>query len=158
MADVDNITSQESFERWQAELDELEHVKLESVKQALREAREFGDLSENAEYDSAREEQARVVERINELRHRIATARIVDTDSLDDSAVTINTKVQLEDNNGKQVEFTIVGTTDVNTLQHHISNESPAGAALIGHAVGDVVSWKTPRGKVLEYTITKISR
>ena len=123
----------------------------------IKEAREFGDLSENAEYDAAKEEQARNAARINEIRQMLNTARVVETDDAGMS-VSIGCTVELTDANDKKISFTIVGTTETDSLRHRISNESPAGAAMIGHVVGDTIAFSTPAGKIREYTITGITR
>jgi transcription elongation factor GreA len=126
------------------------------ITASIQEARGFGDLSENAEYDAAKDEQARNEARINEIRQILAVAKVVDaTDAL---SVSIGTTVELQDKRGKKTSFTIVGTTETDSLNHRISNESPAGSVLIGHVVGDAVSFTTPTGKVREYTITNITR
>ena len=122
----------------------------DEIVEAIREARAQGDLSENAEYDAAKEDQSQNESRINEIRHILATARVAE----DSNGCT----VELEDAKGKKTSFTIVGTTETDSLAHKISNESPAGATLIGRATGDKVSFSTPSGKVREYTITSIRR
>lgn len=124
----------------------------------LREARAFGDLSENAEYDAAREAQAQNESRINELNHILATAKDADQIFAGEGGLVarVGTSVELEDEHGKVTTFGIVGTTETNSLKHRISNESPLGAALIGHVIGDTVSFMTPTGKMREYTIRNI--
>ena len=138
------------------ELAELEGERADEIRRALQEAREFGDLSENAEYDAARDEQARNEARINEIRQTLAVAK--EADVSDFGSVSIGSKVELEDKAGKRIVFSIVGTTQTDSINHLISSESPAGSALMGHVVGDAISFTTPTGKVREYTITNISR
>lgn len=134
-----------------------EHELHDEIGEQLREARGFGDLSENAEYDAAREAQARNESRIQEIRTILATARVVDATNMEaGTGARVGTIVELEDASGKRQEFALVGTTETNSLAHRISNESPAGAALIGHVVGDTVSFVTPAGKVREYKIVDI--
>lgn len=137
------------------ELYRREHQLHDEIGEQLRVARGFGDLSENAEYDAAREAQARNESRIKEIRQILATARVVDA-TAGDIGARVGTVVELQDSRGKRVSFALVGTTETNSLEHRISNESPAGAALIGHVVGDTVSFMTPAGKLREYTIVDI--
>jgi transcription elongation factor GreA len=148
------IITRKGLEDLEAELQELEGTRRAEVIESIREARSFGDLSENAEYDAARDEQSRVESRINEIKHILANAKVVD--SAEGLGVNIGSTVTVEDENGKTNSFTIVGTTQTDSLHNYISNESPAGAAMIGHVVGDRVSFTTPSGKVREYLITDI--
>ncbi|MBR3327833.1 MAG: transcription elongation factor GreA [Atopobiaceae bacterium] len=129
------------------------------IDEQLRVARGFGDLSENAEYDAAREAQAQNESRINEINHILATAKDADQIIAGEGGLVaaVGASVELEDERGKVTTFGIVGTTETNSLQFKISNESPLGAALIGHVVGDTVSFVTPAGKVREYTIRNIT-
>lgn len=138
------------------ELEWRENEKHDEIVAAIREARAQGDLSENAEYDAAKEEQAKNESRIQEIRHILETARVEENSS--SMEVSLGCTVELENARGKKTTFTIVGTTETNSLEHKISNASPAGAALIGRAVGDTVSFATPNGKVREYVITRITR
>ncbi|MBR3234047.1 MAG: transcription elongation factor GreA [Atopobiaceae bacterium] len=147
------ILTREGREKLVAELEELKGERREEIIERLKEARGFGDLSENAEYDAAREDQARNESRISEIEQILAVARIADGDSM---SVSIGSKVEIEDERGKRTVFQIVGTTQTDSLNHLISNESPAGKAMIGHVAGDKVSFTTPSGKVREYTITNI--
>lgn len=144
----------EGLERLQQELEER-RVRRDEIVEAIKEARGFGDLSENAEYDSARDEQARNEARIAELEQTIRVARIVE--AVDAMAVSLGTTVEIEDARGRKQSYKIVGTTETNSLNHEISSESPAGNALLGHAVGDTVSFTTPAGRVREFKIVNIS-
>ena len=141
-------------------LDELEEregrIKAEIIE-AIKEARAQGDLSENAEYDAAKEDQAKNEARINEIKKIISTARVVEAGA-DDMSVSLGCLVELKDSKGKKATYKIVGTTETNSLENQISNDSPVGAAVIGHVVGDEVSYSTPSGKVRKMTITNISR
>ena len=152
MDTIEYVLTPEQFAKTEQELRDLEQQKLDIADQ-LRVAREFGDLSENAEYDAAREEQSRNESRINEIEQILAVARVADGDAM---SVSIGSKVEIEDERGKRLTFQIVGTTQTDSLNHLISNESPAGKAMIGHVVGDKVSFTTPSGKVREYIITSI--
>lgn len=152
------ILTPEGRQRLVDELEFREGEKHDEIVERIKEARGFGDLSENAEYDAAKEEQSQNESRINEIRQILATAKVVAAGADAHLSVSIGATVELEDAKGKRVSFTIVGTTETDSLSHKISNESPAGSVLIGHVVGDSVSFSTPSGKVREYTITNIIR
>ena len=147
------ILTREGRERLEQELEERKGARRDEIIERLKEARGVGDLSENAEYDAAREDQARNESRINDIEQILAVARIADGD---DKSVSIGSKVEIEDERGRKLTFQIVGTTQTDSLHHLISNESPAGRAMIGHVVGDRVSFTIPSGKVCEYVITNI--
>ena len=158
MANKEIILTPEGRQKLVEELEYREGEKHDEIVERIKEARGFGDLSENAEYDAAKEEQSQNESRINEIRQILATAKVVAAGADAHLSVSIGTTVELEDAKGKRVSFTIVGTTETDSLSHKISNESPAGSVLIGHVVGDSVSFSTPSGKVREYTITNITR
>ena len=142
-------------------IDELafrEGEKHDEIVERIKEARGFGDLSENSEYDAAKEEEARNASRINEIRQILSMATVVETGSSRDLTVSIGTTVELKDEKGKTSSFTIVGTTETNSLEHKISNESPVGSALVGHKKGDEVEVAAPSGKTRTYVIVSISR
>lgn len=128
------------------------------IDEQLRVARSFGDLSENAEYDAAREAQAQNESRISELNHILATAKDADQIVMGEGGLVaaVGTEVDIEDDRGKRTTFQIVGTTETNSLRNRISNESPLGAALVGHVTGDPIAFVTPAGKVREYTIVDV--
>lgn len=140
------------------ELAYREGEKHDEIVERIKEARGFGDLSENAEYDAAKEEQSQNESRVNEIRQILATAKVVELGDDAHLLVSIGTTVELTDAKGKKESFTIVGTTETDSLNHRISNESPLGSALIGRAVGDSISYQTPTGKTRTYTITNIKR
>ena len=159
MADTKNIVlTPEGRQKLVDELAYREGEKHDEIVERIKEARGFGDLSENSEYDAAKEEQSQNESRINEIRQILATAIIAESVSKRDLAVSIGTTVELQDAKGKKSEFTIVGTTETNSLEHKISNESPVGSALMGHEKGDVIEVTGPSGKTRSYKITKISR
>ena len=126
------------------------------IVEDIKEARAFGDLSENSEYDAAKDKQAQNAARIAEIQAILANAQVAATTG--DLTVSIGSTVSLIDPNGEVMEVTLVGTTETNSLEHKISNESPVGRAIIGHAEGETVEVVTPSGKTRTYTITKISR
>ena len=126
------------------------------IVEDIKEARAFGDLSENSEYDAAKDKQAQNAARIAEIQAILANAQIAG--STGDLTVSIGSTVTLVDPNGELIEVTLVGTTETNSLEHKISNESPVGHAIIGHGEGDSVEVVTPSGKTRVYTIAKIAR
>ena len=141
------------------ELAYREGEKHDEIVERIKEARGFGDLSENSEYDAAKEEQSKNESRINEIRQilSLSVATVVEG-SGHTLTVSIGTTVELEDEKGKKSTFSIVGTTETNSLEHRISVESPVGAALVGHEKGDKIEVVAPSGKTRKYTITGISR
>ena len=149
--------TQENYNAQEREMRELKE-QLEEVNKQLREARGFGDLSENAEYDAAREEKRRVEDRISELSASLRSAEIVDLEELMKYGVVamVGTIVEVEDDRGKVMRLNLVGTTNTDSLAGSISNESPVGAALMGHGEGEQVSYATPSGKLRTLTIRKI--
>ncbi len=126
------------------------------IVEDIKEARAFGDLSENSEYDAAKDKQAQNAARIAEIQAILANAQIAA--STGDLTVSIGSTVTLVDPNGELMDVTLVGTTETNSLEHMISNESPVGHAIIGHGEGDSVEVVTPSGKTRIYTIAKIAR
>lgn len=126
------------------------------IVEDIKEARAFGDLSENSEYDAAKDKQAQNVARIAEIQAILANAQVAA--STGDLTVSIGSTVTLVDPNGELMDVTLVGTTETNSLEHKISNESPVGHAIIGHGEGDSVEVVTPSGKTRIYTIAKIAR
>ena len=149
--------TQENYNAQEREMKALKE-QLEEVNKQLREARAFGDLSENAEYDAAREERRRIEDRISELSASLRSAEIVDLEELMKYGVVamVGTIVEVEDENGKVMRLNLVGTTNTDSLAGSISNESPVGAALMGHGEGEQVSYATPSGKLRTLTIRKI--
>lgn len=134
-------------------LDELawrEGEKRDEIVELIREARSYGDLSENAEFDSAKEEQSKNESRILEIQKILASSEMVSNDQIDHNnlSVSVNCVVELEDEKGKTVTYTIVGSTETNSLEHKISNDGPLGEALMGHKAGDTIEFATPSGKV----------
>ncbi len=126
------------------------------IVEDIKEARAFGDLSENSEYDAAKDKQAQNASRIAEIQAILANAQVVDNSN--DLTVSIGCTVTLVDQDGVANDFTLVGTTETNSLEHKISTESPVGQAIIGHGEGATVEVVTPSGKTRTYTITKVAR
>ena len=138
------------------ELRHLETVRRREVGERIKEAKEFGDISENSEYDDAKNEQAWVESRIIEVTQILARATVVDAPT-SSTKVTLGSKVKLESANGVTV-YQVVGSAEADPSNDMISNESPVGSAIMGHKKGDVVKVTTPSGKVIEYKILSISR
>ena len=152
------VVTREGYNKLEQELENLRTVKRKEVADKIKVARGYGDLSENAEYDAAKEEQSQNESKIAEIRQTLSVARVVEDAQHGGIRVSIGTTVELEDERGKKTKFTIVGTTETNSLEHKISNESPAGQALIGCGKGDQVEFTTPAGKTKSYTIVSITR
>ena len=131
----------EGIKKFQDELDHLTQVRMEEIKVKLQEARAQGDLSENAEYDAAKDEQRDIELRIEELEKLLKNAEVVVEDEIDLEKISVGCQVKvLEMDEDEEMEFRIVGSTEANSLQNKISNEAPIGRALLGKKIGDVVS------------------
>lgn len=158
MAEKKNILTYAGLKQYEDELQTLKLVKRKEVAQKIKEAREQGDLSENAEYDAAKDEQRDIELRIEELENLLKNAEVIVEDEVDLDKISIGCKVKVFDVEfDEEMEFKIVGSTEANSLQNKISNESPVGRALIGKCVGDTVSVETQVGMV-EYKILEIQR
>ena len=140
------------------ELENLKVVKRKEVAGKIKEAREQGDLSENAEYDAAKDEQRDIEARIEELEKILKNAEVVVEDDVDLDTINIGCTVDVYDKEfEEEIVFQLVGSPEANSLEGKISNESPVGKALIGKKVGDVVAVETQAG-VIEYEVLKINR
>ena len=152
------LYTKEGFQALQAELKERQTVKREEIKEAIALARSFGDLSENSEYDAARNEQAQNEARILELQALIDNALIIDETKIDSSVVSIGSTVTVYDYEfEEEVEYSIVGSNEVDPLAGKISDQSPIGHALMGKAQGAEFSVETPAG-TLTFKILEVSR
>ena len=144
--------------QYEDELQNLKVVKRKEVAQKIKEAREQGDLSENAEYDAAKDEQRDIELRIEELEKLLKSAEVVVEDEVDLDKISVGCKVKLLDvEYNEEMEFYIVGSTEANSLQNKISNESPVGRALMGKSAGDVVDVETQAG-IIQYKVLEIQR
>ena len=153
-----NILTSEGLKKLEDELDDLIVVKRKEVAQKIKEAREQGDLSENAEYDAAKDEQRDIEARIEEIEKILKNAEIVDEDEVDLETINIGCQVKILDLEfDEELVYKIVGSTEANSLKGKISNESPVGKALIGKKVGDLVSVETQVG-VVQYKVLDIQR
>lgn len=141
--------------------DELQDLKVNRRKEVagkIKEAREQGDLSENAEYDAAKDEQRDIEARIEEIEKILKNAEVVVEDEVDVDRINVGCTVRVFDEEfEEEMEFQIVGSSEANSLQGKISNESPVGKALLGHVVGDTVTVETQAG-VMEYKVLRIER
>ena len=153
-----NILTYDGLKKLENELEDLKVVKRKEVAQKIKEAREQGDLSENAEYDAAKYEQREIEARIEELEQILKNADVVDEAEIDLEKINVGCKVKLHDVEfDEELEFSIVGSTEANSLLGKISNESPLGMALIGKKVGEVVEVEAPSG-VMQYKVLDIQR
>ena len=140
------------------ELEDLKVVKRKEVAQKIKEAREQGDLSENAEYDAAKDEQRDIEARIEELETILKNVEVVDEDEVDLDKINVGCAVKVYDITfDEEMDFKIVGSTEANSLEGKISNESPVGHALIGKTVGDIVDVETQAG-LMQFKVLEISR
>ena len=153
----DVILTPEGLANLKAELDTLTTTRRREIAQRIKEAREFGDISENAEYDDAKNEQAMLEKQIAELEEKLRSATVIDAKSVSTEAVSVGTTVHVKDQKtDKSVKYMIVGSSEANPSDNKLSNESPVGKALIGRKRGDVVSVPVPRGPARKLKITKI--
>ncbi len=154
-------TTKYTKEGFQALVDELNYLKCEKteeVKQSLAQARSYGDLSENSEYDEAKNEQARVATRIAELEELITHAEIIDESELREDVINLGSTVLAYDYDmEEEVEYSIVGTNESDPMRGRISDRSPIGNAMIGKVVGDIVNVTTPGGE-LKFKILSVER
>ena len=141
------ILTSEGFEKLKDEIQYLSNDRRREVAERIRVAREFGDIMENAEYDSAKNDQAHLEARIATLQERLTNARVVTKKEIRSGEVSVGTKVRLRDmGSNKTVEYHIVGSAEADPAELKLSNESPVGKAIMGHKKGDVVEAPTPRG------------
>lgn len=153
-----NILTYEGLKKLEDELENLKVVRRKEVSQKIKEAREQGDLSENAEYDAAKDEQRDIETRIEEIEKILKNSEVVLEEEADSDKVSIGCMVKILDcEYDEELEYKIVGSTEANSLKGKISNESPVGRALIGKAVGDSVTIETQVGE-LTYKILEISK
>lgn len=158
MAEKKNILTYAGLKQYEDELHNLKVFKRKEVAQKIKEAREQGDLSENAEYDAAKDEQRDIELRIEELEKLLKNAEVVVEDEVDLDKISIGCRVKVFDLEfSEEMEFKIVGSTEANSLQGRISNESPVGHALLGRRVGDVVDVETQMG-MIQYKVLDIQR
>ena len=153
----DVILTPEGLQRLKDELEHLSTARRREVAERIKEAREFGDITENAEYDDAKNEQAMVESRIATLQEKLRLATVIQTEDLSTDVVQIGSVVHVKDEKtGKSVKYTIVGSAEARPEEHKLSNESPVGRSLIGRKRNETVAVKVPRGPARKLKITKI--
>ncbi|NLP45455.1 MAG: transcription elongation factor GreA [Epulopiscium sp.] len=158
MADKKTVLTYEGLQKMEEELDYLKIVKRKEIAEKIKEARAQGDLSENAEYDAAKDEQAEVESRIVELEKLLRNAVVIDEEEVDLDVINVGCKVTLHDVEfDEEVVYDIVGSTEANPMEGKLSNESPVGTALLGKKIGDLVEVHVPEG-VIQFKVMNISR
>ena len=158
MLEKKNILTYAGLKQREDELQDLKVNRRKEIAQKIKEAREQGDLSENAEYDAAKDEQRDIEARIEQLENLLKNVEVVVEDEIDLESISVGCKVKVMDlEYDEEMEFTIVGSTESNSLQDKISNESPVGRELLGKKVGDIVVIDTQAGK-MEYEVLEIQR
>jgi transcription elongation factor GreA len=152
----DVLLTPEGLENLKKEIEFLSTTKRREVAERIKEAREFGDISENSEYDDAKNEQAMLEARIMTLEDKLRSASVIDAKELSADVVRVGSQVQVTDDKGKTLTYTIVGSTEANPSENKLSNESPVGKALVGRKKGDSVKVVLPSGKQRELKVDKI--
>ncbi len=157
MAEKKIVLTYEGLKKLEDELQDLKIVRRKEVAGKIKEARGQGDLSENAEYDAAKEEQAEIEARIITIEKMLRNAELIDDDALDKGVISVGSKIVVYDMSyDEELTYTIVGSAEADPLGGRISNESPLGSALIGKAVGDIVDVDAPDG-TFSYRVDSIS-
>ena len=153
----DVILTAEGLEKLQEELELLSKDKRREVAERIKEAREFGDISENSEYDDAKNEQAMLEARISTIQEKLRMATVIDASDVSTDVVQVGSVVHVKDEKtGKSARYTIVGSAEAKPAENKLSNESPVGRALLGHKRNETVSVQVPRGPARKLKITKI--
>ena len=156
--DKKNLLTYEGLQKLESELHNLKVVKRKEVAQKIKEAREQGDLSENAEYDAAKDEQRDIEARIDEIEKILKNAEVVVEEEVDLDKISVGCRVKILDMEyDEELDYRIVGSTEANSLKGKISNESPVGKALLGARIGEVVTVETQAGD-LNYKVLEIQR
>jgi transcription elongation factor GreA len=153
----ESLITPEGLEKLKAELEELQTVRRREVAERIKEAREFGDIAENSEYDDAKNEQAMLEQRIAQMEERVRRAIVIDKDQVDTGVVSVGVKVLVKDQKtGDSRKFQLVGSAEANPSEEKLSHESPIGKALMGRKRGEIVTVVVPRGGNRKLKITKI--
>src|SRR5688572_29052362 len=154
----DVLLTPEGLDKLKQEIEHLSSEKRREVAERIKEAREFGDISENSEYDDAKNEQMMLEARIAALEEKLRSASVIDASQIDADIVRVGVTVSVKDEGtGKAMEYSIVGSTEADPSNNKLSNESPVGKALLGHKKGDSVDVVLPNGKARTLKVTKIS-
>jgi transcription elongation factor GreA len=153
----ETLLTPQGLEELKSKIEHLSGDRRREVANRIKEAREFGDISENSEYDDAKNEQAMLEKQISDLEDKLRNARLIDENDVDTGAVTVGVLVHVKDQKtDKSTKFKIVGSAEANPSEQKLSNESPVGKALMGHKRGEIVSVPVPRGPARKLKITKI--
>ena len=152
----DVILTPEGLEKLKTELEDLTTNKRREVAERIKDAREYGDISENSEYDDAKNEQAMLEARIATLEEKLRSATVIDAADVTTDVVQVGSLVSVEDESGKKDKYSIVGSAEANPAERKLSNESPVGRALIGRSRDDVVEVPLPRGGTRRLRVTAI--
>ncbi len=152
------VMSQEGLKKLEEELEYLKTVRRKEVAEKIKTALGYGDLSENSEYDEAKNEQAIVEGRIAEIEMQLKHVRILDENAINTETVHIGSKVTVKNHRGEECAYKIVGSTEADPRNGAISDESPVGKALLGHAAGDKVQIVLPTGAEVTYEVLAISK
>ncbi len=155
----DTVLTPQGLDELKARIEYLRGDRRREVAERIKEAREFGDIAENSEYDDAKNEQAMLEKQISDLEEKLRNARVIDENDVDTGVVGVGVTVHLKDQKtDKSTKFKIVGSAEANPAENRLSNESPVGRALIGHKRGETVTVPVPRGPARKLKITKIER
>ncbi len=158
MAEKDVFLTVEGLKKLENELDELKTVKRKEIAEKIKQALAFGDISENSEYDQAKNEQAQLEERIAKLEMILRNAKLIDDEDISTDVVSIGSKVVVKDlEYDEEMEYTIVGSAEANPYEGKISNESPVGKALLGKKKEEIIEVRVPDG-LIKYQILSITR
>lgn len=153
------ILTPEGYKKLEEELRTLKVEGRTEIAEKIKEARSYGDLSENAEYDAAKDAQAAMEQRITTIENMLKNAQIVSEEDVSTDVITIGSRVKLFDEDfEEEVEYTIVGSTEANPDDGRISDESPIGSAILGHKVDEVVDVVLPNGETIQFKVLEINR
>jgi transcription elongation factor GreA len=153
----DLILTPDGLQELKTKIEHLSTDRRREVAQRIKEAREFGDIAENSEYDDAKNEQAMLEKQIAELEDKLRSATVIDEKAITTDVVSVGVTVHVKDQKtDKSVKYRIVGSAEANPAENKLSNESPVGSALLGHKRGEIVSVPVPRGPARKLKITKI--
>ena len=155
----ETVLTPEGLEELKTRIHYLRGERRREVAERIKEAREFGDITENSEYDDAKNEQAMLEKQISDLEEKLASARVINEQDVDTDVVSVGATVHMKDQKTeKSTKFKIVGSAEANPSEQRLSNESPVGRALLGHKRGETVTVPVPRGPARKLKITKIER
>jgi transcription elongation factor GreA len=155
----ETVLTPEGLEELKSRIQYLRGERRREVAERIKEAREFGDIAENSEYDDAKNEQAMLEKQIADLELKLASARVINEKDVDTDVVSVGATVHVKDQKtDKSTKFKIVGSAEANPSENRLSNESPVGRALLGHRRGETVTVPVPRGPARKLKVTKIER